>query len=95
MFFVRGNENRIIYGLKYSHYLVKYDFPRKLMMFFRRIAFDGFSFGIPLGFSVNFRLISLSEYHNKYCHHLMSVCPNAKNYEGKGLSFAMEKTEIL
>jgi hypothetical protein len=38
MFFARAkNENRIIHELRYSLYLVKYEFPRELMVFFRRI----------------------------------------------------------
>lgn len=104
----KDNENKIISELKYWHYLIKHDFPRKLMMFFRRIRINGFdrrfllrsilsnlvvwimtlefsqilTLIVSLPFSINFGLMPMSEYHEKYCtnvawllkHHLVSVC---------------------
>jgi hypothetical protein len=77
MFLARDNENRIVYEMKYLHYRIS----TKLEMFFRRIVFDGFSFGFPLGFNINFRLMSMSEYHNKYCPKIFE-CHRASKSEG-------------
>jgi hypothetical protein len=89
MFFVRGNENKIKYGLRYSHYLIAFEFPWKLEVLYRRIRFDGFSFGFPLGFNFNFRLMSMSEYHEKYCPKIPE-CPLASKNHHEGLSFKNE-----
>ena len=86
MFFVRGNENRVKYGLRYSRYLVRNVLPRKL----KRIKADGFSFGFPFGFNINFRLMSLDEYHNKYCLKNLPICCGRAPKNHQGLDLAKE-----
>ena len=70
MFIEIPNENRIKSGLRYSHFILTW----KLKESFGRIKFDGFSVGFPTGFSINFRLMSKSEYDEHYWRQFLSIC---------------------
>lgn len=79
MFLEIPNENRIKSVLRQSHYFL----TCRIGEFRGRLTFDGFSLSpTPPWFSVNFRLMSKSEYQKKYCgniawllkHHLISEC---------------------
>lgn len=74
MFIVYENENRVKRRIRYSAYMLKHIYLRELSLslkeklndgIFKRISFEGFSVGFPLGVTANFRLVKEKEYLDK------------------------------
>ena len=79
MFIIHPNENKIKTNLRFTYYSLTW----KLKLFSRRIKADSFSLGIPFAFNINFKVISMSEYHMKYCRDTISRCSGAYAEFGK------------
>lgn len=68
------SENRLKRKLRYAHYLLTQHYPWKVGTLLRRIESTGFTLGVTSGLYIHFRVMSKSEYHNRYCGKTVSIC---------------------